>query len=303
MRTRTGRSRPPRGQAWALGDYHRFAKATVWEVGPVLVEACGISPGQRVLDVAAGTGNTAIRAAQAGADVVASDLTPENFEAGRREAEGARGRAGVGRGRRRGSSLRRRRVRRCHLFVRGDLRPQPSGGRRRDAARVPARGHDRNAQLHPRGPDLRVLRRARALHAPAATGSACRRRCGAARNTCGSCSATGSSSLEMTRRRVRRAGRQPARLPRALQADVRAGRRDLRQPRRRSRPRGCARPRLPGLRDALEQRSVRRGRGVPLRVPARGRTEGRRVGSGRQLGLLLSRESRSTALDEKRPLR
>ena len=73
-------------RAWALGDYHRFAKATVWELGPVLVEACEISPGQRVLDVAAGTGNTAIRAAQAGADVVASDLTPENFDAGRREA-------------------------------------------------------------------------------------------------------------------------------------------------------------------------------------------------------------------------
>jgi ubiquinone/menaquinone biosynthesis C-methylase UbiE len=74
-------------QAWALGDYHRFAKATVWEIGPVLVEACGISPDQRVLDVAAGTGNTAIPAARAGADVVASDLTPENFEAGRREAK------------------------------------------------------------------------------------------------------------------------------------------------------------------------------------------------------------------------
>jgi 2-polyprenyl-3-methyl-5-hydroxy-6-metoxy-1,4-benzoquinol methylase len=73
--------------AWALGDYHRFAKATVWELGPVLVEACGISAGQRVLDVAAGTGNTAIRAARAGAEVVACDLTPENFEAGRREAE------------------------------------------------------------------------------------------------------------------------------------------------------------------------------------------------------------------------
>jgi ubiquinone/menaquinone biosynthesis C-methylase UbiE len=71
---------------WALGDYHRFAKETVWEVGPVLVEACGISPGQRVLDVAAGTGNVAIRAAEAGATVVASDLTPENFESGRREA-------------------------------------------------------------------------------------------------------------------------------------------------------------------------------------------------------------------------
>jgi ubiquinone/menaquinone biosynthesis C-methylase UbiE len=53
----------------------------------VLVRACGITTGQRVLDVAAGTGNTAIRAAEAGAKVVASDLTPENFEAGRREAE------------------------------------------------------------------------------------------------------------------------------------------------------------------------------------------------------------------------
>jgi ubiquinone/menaquinone biosynthesis C-methylase UbiE len=71
---------------WALGDYHRFAKETVWELGPKVVAACGISPDQRVLDVAAGTGNVALRAAEAGARVVASDLTPENFEAGRREA-------------------------------------------------------------------------------------------------------------------------------------------------------------------------------------------------------------------------
>ncbi len=75
---------------WALGDYHRFATELVWELGPVLVEACEISAGQRVLDVAAGSGNVAIRAAEAGAQVVASDLTPENFEAGRREAR-ARG--------------------------------------------------------------------------------------------------------------------------------------------------------------------------------------------------------------------
>lgn len=77
-------------QVWALGDYHRFALATIWEMGPVLVDACEIHSGQRALDVAAGTGNTAIRAALAGARVVASDLTPENFPAGRREAK-ARG--------------------------------------------------------------------------------------------------------------------------------------------------------------------------------------------------------------------
>ncbi|WP_051325101.1 class I SAM-dependent methyltransferase [Candidatus Solirubrobacter pratensis] len=72
---------------WAGGDYHAFATASLWDFGPLLVEATGIAPGQRVLDVAAGTGNVAIRAAEAGADVIASDLTPENFSAGRREAE------------------------------------------------------------------------------------------------------------------------------------------------------------------------------------------------------------------------
>jgi ubiquinone/menaquinone biosynthesis C-methylase UbiE len=75
---------------WALGDYHRFAKENVWTLGPLLVQACGIGPGQRVLDVAAGTGNVAIRAAETGANVVASDLTPESLEAGRGEAR-ARG--------------------------------------------------------------------------------------------------------------------------------------------------------------------------------------------------------------------
>ena len=89
--TEAGRERNAATRAaWALGDYHRFAKETIWGLGEVLVRACGIAAGQRVLDVAAGTGNTAIRAAEAGAQVVASDLTPENFEAGRREAE-ARG--------------------------------------------------------------------------------------------------------------------------------------------------------------------------------------------------------------------
>jgi ubiquinone/menaquinone biosynthesis C-methylase UbiE len=75
---------------WALGDYHRFATQTVWGLGPELVAACGVAPGQRVLDVAAGSGNVAIRAAEAGAAVVASDITPENLAAGRQEAR-ARG--------------------------------------------------------------------------------------------------------------------------------------------------------------------------------------------------------------------
>ena len=79
-------NRPAR-TVWGLGDYHRFATATVWPLGPILVSACGVRPSHRVLDVAAGTGNVAIRAAQAGASVVAADLTPENFDAGRQAAQ------------------------------------------------------------------------------------------------------------------------------------------------------------------------------------------------------------------------
>ena len=74
---------------WALGDYDRFARALVWDLGPDLVAAAGIGPGRRVLDVAAGTGNIALRAAEAGADVVASDLTAESLAAGERHARQA----------------------------------------------------------------------------------------------------------------------------------------------------------------------------------------------------------------------
>ena len=74
---------------WALGDYPRVARDVVWDLGSALVRACDIGPGARVLDVAAGTGNAAIRAAEAGAQVVASDLEPALLETGRREADGA----------------------------------------------------------------------------------------------------------------------------------------------------------------------------------------------------------------------
>jgi SAM-dependent methyltransferase len=71
---------------WASGDYPRLAHELIADLGPRLVEAAGVRRGQRVLDVAAGAGNAAIPAALAGASVVASDLTPELFEPGRREA-------------------------------------------------------------------------------------------------------------------------------------------------------------------------------------------------------------------------
>jgi ubiquinone/menaquinone biosynthesis C-methylase UbiE len=71
---------------WALGDYPTVASEVIPELGAILVEASGVKPRDRVLDVAAGSGNAAIPAALAGANVIASDLTPELFEAGRRQA-------------------------------------------------------------------------------------------------------------------------------------------------------------------------------------------------------------------------
>lgn len=68
---------------WASGDYPAVAAELISELGPRLVAASGVRPGQRVLDVAAGSGNAAIPAAEAGAIVTASDLTPELFDAGR----------------------------------------------------------------------------------------------------------------------------------------------------------------------------------------------------------------------------
>src|SRR5215208_1011517 len=72
---------------WAAGDYAAVA-ALIDDAPPNdLLARMDITPGQAVLDVATGTGNIALRAAAAGAQVVGLDLTPELFETARRRAE------------------------------------------------------------------------------------------------------------------------------------------------------------------------------------------------------------------------
>jgi SAM-dependent methyltransferase len=71
---------------WARGDYREVAVLFI-PAAEALVEALGIQAGQRVCDVAAGTGNVALAAARRGAAVTASDLTPRMLELGRARAE------------------------------------------------------------------------------------------------------------------------------------------------------------------------------------------------------------------------
>jgi ubiquinone/menaquinone biosynthesis C-methylase UbiE len=68
---------------WASGDYPAVAHDLVGALGGILVETLDVQPGQHVLDVAAGTGTSAVPAARRGARVTATDLTPELLDVGR----------------------------------------------------------------------------------------------------------------------------------------------------------------------------------------------------------------------------
>jgi 2-polyprenyl-6-hydroxyphenyl methylase/3-demethylubiquinone-9 3-methyltransferase len=73
------------GALWAAGDYTRVAEQLT-AVSVAVVDAADIVPGLRVLDLGAGSGNTALLAAGRGAEVTAVDLTDDLFETCRRRA-------------------------------------------------------------------------------------------------------------------------------------------------------------------------------------------------------------------------
>ena len=72
---------------WAAGDYAAIAELIDEIPPPHLLARAGVEAGDSVLDVAAGTGNVALLAAKAGADVVGLDLAPELFETARTRAD------------------------------------------------------------------------------------------------------------------------------------------------------------------------------------------------------------------------
>ena len=69
------------------GDYS-FWSRLFRPASESLVDAAEVSVGDRLLDVAAGDGNTALTAAEVGADVTAVDLSPSQIVRGRRRSEG-----------------------------------------------------------------------------------------------------------------------------------------------------------------------------------------------------------------------
>jgi SAM-dependent methyltransferase len=75
---------------WGVGDYPRMA-LKLEPIAAAAVHSVSVGPGVRVLDIAAGTGNAALMAAQLGAVVTAVDIEPVLIEVAQQRAsmEGA----------------------------------------------------------------------------------------------------------------------------------------------------------------------------------------------------------------------
>jgi len=75
--------------AWMAGDFGQIANFTAREAAD-FVQRIGIQPGAKVLDIACGTGNTAIPAAKAGASVTGVDIASNLLEQARKRAAAER---------------------------------------------------------------------------------------------------------------------------------------------------------------------------------------------------------------------
>ncbi|MBA4116765.1 MAG: class I SAM-dependent methyltransferase, partial [Rubrobacter sp.] len=76
-------------RAWASGDYAMFGAALLI-MSELLCEAVDLRPGQTVLDVATGSGNTALAAARRSCETTGIDYVPALLERGRERAAAER---------------------------------------------------------------------------------------------------------------------------------------------------------------------------------------------------------------------
>lgn len=83
------RRAPTPAEVWSTGDYADVCDRMIPRLGARLVELAGVEAGDDVLDVAAGSGNAALPAAQVGAIVTALDITPTLLEIGSGRANAA----------------------------------------------------------------------------------------------------------------------------------------------------------------------------------------------------------------------
>ena len=75
---------------WASGDYPAVAAEVIPSLGQLLVDAVGVRPHERVIDIAAGSRRRGRSPPPSPVPpVTATDLTPELFHAGRRAAAAA----------------------------------------------------------------------------------------------------------------------------------------------------------------------------------------------------------------------
>jgi ubiquinone/menaquinone biosynthesis C-methylase UbiE len=72
--------------SWSGASYERIAE-TLAPIHDRVVAALAIEPGERVLDVACGTGGVALRAARAGAEVTGIDLSADQLAKARQAAD------------------------------------------------------------------------------------------------------------------------------------------------------------------------------------------------------------------------
>ncbi|QIN83576.1 methyltransferase domain-containing protein [Rubrobacter tropicus] len=75
--------------AWASGDYSEFG-AVLQIMSELLCEAVDLRPGQKVLDVATGSGNTALASARRFGETTGIDYVPALLERGRERAAAER---------------------------------------------------------------------------------------------------------------------------------------------------------------------------------------------------------------------